>query len=108
MQQVWTRKSAKSTGLLSSRPEAPFTVQKGFIQPNHVLSRECEVDMWIPDKLYEFLPVLYGIAGLVTFYKFDTAIGYASGILLILTAGLVWMMRRDYRQVNIKKRKLKH
>jgi hypothetical protein len=64
--------------------------------------------MWLPDKLYEFLPFLYGIAGLVTFYKFDTAIGYASGCLLILTACLVWIMRRDYRQVNIKKQKFKH
>lgn len=64
--------------------------------------------MWLPDKLYEFLPFLYGIAGLVTFYKFDTAIGYASGSLLMLTACLVWMMRRDYRQVNSKKRKYKH
>ena len=33
---------------------------------------------------------------------------YASGTLLILTTCLVWMMRSDYRQVNIKKRKYKH
>ena len=69
------------------------------------LSCEREIDMWLPDKLYELLPFLYGIAGLLTFHKFDTAIGYASGLLL-LTACLVWMRRRDYRQV-IKKRKLK-
>ena len=64
--------------------------------------------MWLPDKLYEFLPVVYGIAGLVTFFKFDTVICYASGILLILTACLVWMMRRDYRHGNAKKQRIKH
>jgi hypothetical protein len=52
--------------------------------------------MWIPDKLYELLPFLYGLVGLFTFYKFDTSIGFASGILLLVTACLVWVMRRDY------------
>jgi hypothetical protein len=54
--------------------------------------------MWLPDTLYELLPYLYGLAGIFTLYKFDTAIGHASGLLLIATACLVWVMRRDYRQ----------
>jgi hypothetical protein len=61
--------------------------------------------MWLPDKLYELLPYLYGIAGLVTFYKFDNAIGYFSGGLLMLTACLVWRMRLDYRNGKVVKRK---
>jgi len=56
--------------------------------------------MWLPDRLYEFLPYLYGIAGLITFYEFDNLIGYGSAALFLLTAGLIWMMRRDYRQRN--------
>jgi len=94
MQQGRSRKSA--------------AIQTEIIRPNHVFSCECQVDMWFQIKLYEFLPVLYGISGLVTFHKFNTVIGYASGILLILTACLVSMMRKDYRQAYIKKRKLKH
>jgi hypothetical protein len=58
--------------------------------------------MWMPDKLYELLPFLYGLVGLFTLYKFDTAYGYASGFLLVFTACLVWVMRRDYRKVITK------
>ena len=59
--------------------------------------------MWLPDKLYELLSFLYGIAGLVTFYKVDTAIGYFSGAILMLTACLVWRMRLDYRNAGKRK-----
>lgn len=51
-------------------------VQIRIIQPTHVLSSAGGIDMWLPDKLYEFLPILHGIAGLFTVYKFDTTIGY--------------------------------
>ena len=57
-----------------------------------------EANMWLPDRLYEALPFLYAIAGLYTAYYFDTALGYVSGFLLLVTAFLVWAMRRDYRQ----------
>ena len=60
--------------------------------------------MWLPDKLYELMPYIYGILGIFTLYKFDTAIGYASGVLLLITAGLVWVMRRDYRRIDAKYR----
>jgi hypothetical protein len=60
--------------------------------------------MWLPDKLYEILPYLYAIGGLVTISHFETPTGYASGLLLILTAGLVWLMRRDYRQGSDKRK----
>ena len=60
--------------------------------------------MWLPDKLYELLPHLYALAGLYTAFFFDTPIAYGSGFLLLVTAGLVWMMRRDYRQGNIRRR----
>ena len=63
-------------------------------------------EMWLPDKLYELLPFLYGLVGIFTFYNFDTAIGHASGVLLMLTAGLVWVMRRDYRHGKGNTRKL--
>ena len=50
------------------------------------------------------MPYIYGILGIFTLYKFDTAIGYASGVLLLITAGLVWVMRRDYRRIDAKYR----
>ena len=63
--------------------------------------------MWLPDKLYELLPTLYGAAGLSVVYVFDTPIGQVSGILLVLTACLVWIMRRDYRYGSTKNMKAK-
>jgi hypothetical protein len=63
--------------------------------------------MWLPDQLYELLPYIYGLLGIFTLYKFDTALGYGSGILLLITAGLVWVMRRDYRRGDAKQRNSK-
>ena len=59
--------------------------------------------MWLPDRLYEVLPYLYAIAGFATATYFDTPVGFGSGFLLLLTAGLVWLMRRDYRQGRVTK-----
>ncbi len=58
----------------------------------------------IPDRLYELLPYLYAIAGVVTINYFETSLGYASGILLIFTAGIIWLMRSDYRQGSVNKK----
>jgi hypothetical protein len=63
--------------------------------------------MWLPDKLYELLPYLYALAGFYTAFYFDTPIGYLSGFLLLATAGLVWLMRSDYRQGNTRTRKFR-
>jgi hypothetical protein len=58
----------------------------------------------IPDKFYELLPYLYAIAGVVTIYYFESSTGYASGLLLIFAAGLVFLMRRDYRHGKVNKK----
>jgi hypothetical protein len=60
--------------------------------------------MWLPDWLYEMLPYVYALAGFSTATYFDSPIGYAAGFLLLLTAGLVWMMRRDYRQGRVRRK----
>ena len=54
--------------------------------------------MWLPEKFYELLPYLYTIGGVISISYIDTLLGYASGCLLIFTGGLIFMMRRDYRQ----------
>jgi hypothetical protein len=58
----------------------------------------------IPGKLYELLPYLYGIAGVVMIINFNSFIGDASGLLIILFAGIIFLKRSDYRQqkVNMK------
>jgi hypothetical protein len=64
--------------------------------------------MRLPNKLYQLLPYLYAIAGLITFYSIHTTIGYVSGLLLILTAILVWMVRIDQQAGQAsKQRKLR-
>ena len=57
--------------------------------------------MWLPDKIYEALPYVYGAAGLVTCYEFKTSLGYISGVMLLITAWVIWMMRRDYRNGRV-------
>jgi hypothetical protein len=54
--------------------------------------------MWLPDKFYELLPTLYTIGGVITTNYADSSIGYASGCLLFLTGGVIFLMRRDYRE----------
>ena len=60
--------------------------------------------MWLPEKFYELLPYLYAIGGVITISYIDTPLGYASGSLLILTGGVIFLMRRDYRQGRINKK----
>ena len=51
-----------------------------------------------PDWLYEALPYLYAIAGIVTIVAFRSNAGSFSGGLLIAAGLSVWKMRRDYRR----------
>jgi len=54
--------------------------------------------MWLPEKFYELLPYLYTIGGVIAIGYVNTPLGYLSGCLLILTGGVIFLMRRDYRQ----------
>jgi hypothetical protein len=56
--------------------------------------------IWWPDWLYESMPFIYAVAGLVTMLHFDTPAGYGVGALLLLAALLTLKMRRDYRHFN--------
>jgi hypothetical protein len=60
--------------------------------------------MWLPEKFYELLPYLYTIGGVIAIIYTDTPIGYVSGSLLILTGGVIFLMRRDYRQGRINRK----
>jgi hypothetical protein len=51
--------------------------------------------MWLPDWLYKTLPLIYMVAGLLAIYHAGNLIGQGSGVLLILTAFLVWKLRKD-------------
>jgi hypothetical protein len=72
-----------------------ITEDTSYLTCNNYLNGGYE--MWFSDKLYELLPFLYGLVGIIAIVKFDTAIGYGSGALLLFTACLVWFMRRDNR-----------
>ena len=61
--------------------------------------------MWLPDWLYESLPYAYALGGLVMVYHFESSLGYVSGVILLVTACLIWFMRRDYRRANGDSRK---
>jgi hypothetical protein len=60
--------------------------------------------MWLPEKFYEMLPYLYCTGGIIAISTIDTPLGYASGFLLVFTGGIIFMMRRDYRQDRINKK----
>jgi hypothetical protein len=71
----------------------------------YINTSEYGVDpMWLPEKFYELLPYLYTIGGVIAISYIDTPLGYASGSLLILTGGVIFLMRWDYRQGRINKK----
>lgn len=51
-----------------------------------------------PEWLYEILPQLYAIAGVITILALRNTGGFLSGGLLIAAGGSVWQMRRNYRR----------
>ena len=51
--------------------------------------------MWLPDWLYKALPIVYALAGLLAIYHASNFIGQGSGVLLFLTAFLIWKLRKD-------------
>jgi len=52
---------------------------------------------WKPYWLYQVMPFIYLIAGVAALVYVDTPLGYAAGALLILTACLNWMKRKQTR-----------
>jgi len=67
------------------------------------ISEDGVYPMWLPEKFYELLPYLYTIGGVIAISYIDTPLGFISGSLLILTGGIIFLMRRDYRQGRINK-----
>ena len=53
--------------------------------------------LWWPDWIYESMPFVYALAGLVTIFHSETPVGYGAGALLLLAALLILKMRNDYR-----------
>jgi hypothetical protein len=60
--------------------------------------------MWLPEKFYELLPYLYTIGGVIAISYIDTPLGYLAGVLLIFTGGVIFLMRKDYRQGKVNKK----
>jgi hypothetical protein len=50
--------------------------------------------MWLPDWLYKTLPFIYALMGGLAVYHGANLVGRASGVLLILTAFLIWLLRK--------------
>jgi len=52
----------------------------------------------IPDWLYEPLPYLYALMGLIATIVLDVPIGKVSGLLLISAGFVIWNLRFTYRK----------
>ena len=52
---------------------------------------------WKPDWLYEAMPCVYSVAGIVTIYSFGSSVGHGAGALLLTAALMIWMKRREHR-----------
>ncbi|MDH3935575.1 MAG: hypothetical protein OEU62_10445 [Gammaproteobacteria bacterium] len=52
---------------------------------------------WKPDWLYEAMPYIYLVTGLVVMLYFDSTAGYFSGTLLLAAVGSILVMRRHNR-----------
>lgn len=55
------------------------------------------LNFYIPDWLYERLPLLYTAAGLCAMVFLHSGFAKFSGILLCAAAAVVWSQRRQYR-----------
>lgn len=75
----------------------------GFIFKDIILRR-----FTIPHRLYEALPALYAIAGLLTIFNLPNAFGWLSGLLLIGAGWQVWRMRFAYRSQRSGRRRPLH
>jgi ABC-type Fe3+ transport system permease subunit len=56
------------------------------------------MNIYLPDWLYERTPYLYSAAGGATAFWGVNEVALISGILLIITAAAIWLMRRNYRK----------
>lgn len=59
-----------------------------------------ERTMWIPNWLYNSLPYIYLIIGMLAIYLADHPVGQGSGVLLVLTTLLIIKLRKYYRTMN--------
>lgn len=53
--------------------------------------------MW-PDWIYEPLPYLYSLSGIVAAWQLDATLGRVSGVLLVSAGVVIWLMRYHYRK----------
>ena len=51
-----------------------------------------------PDWLYEILPYVYLIGGVLTILTLKNFMGTFSGLLLVSAGAAVWSLRRSYRR----------
>lgn len=60
----------------------------------------------LPNWLYEPLPYLYVLVGIITAYSLDILLGRISGLLLISAGVIVWHLRFQHRR-EVRRRKLR-
>ena len=53
---------------------------------------------WKPNWLYAAMPLIYYLSGVTAIIYFDTLTGRGAGVVLMLTAGLIWVMRIQNRK----------
>jgi hypothetical protein len=56
--------------------------------------------MWLPNWLYEVMPLIYALAGILAILQFHTLVGYVAGALLLLAAGVFIKMRVENRNLK--------
>ena len=52
---------------------------------------------WMPAWLYQALPFVYSLVGVVAIVCFESPTGFNAGILLLFSAFLIWIMRNDHK-----------
>lgn len=60
----------------------------------------------LPSKLYELLPYVYAVAGAMTVFMMPghPILTSLSGAVLIVAAGLVWVLRSEHRRMDTRTR----
>ena len=54
--------------------------------------------VWKPNWLYAAMPMIYYLSGVAAIIYFESPTGRGAGVVLMLTAGLIWVMRIQNRK----------
>ena len=73
---------------------APKTKKAGVNNKDNI-----DMNFWLPTYIYKTLPYMCILVGIWATFYITHLLGILSGVILIVTGGLIWAMRREKRLI---------